>query len=107
MSLKFNGSDDTVNGLTGIGDLIATCTSLHSRNRFVGQELGKGKKLDHILANMLMVAEGVRTCEAFHKLAEMHDIEMPIVEATYRVMFKNEPVSNMLTELMTRDYKEE
>jgi glycerol-3-phosphate dehydrogenase (NAD(P)+) len=104
---KFHGSDDTVNGLTGIGDLIATCTSLHSRNRFVGQEIGKGKNLDDILNNMVMVAEGVRTCEAFHKLAGDHKIEMPIVEATYRVMFESEPVSDMLTELMTRDNKEE
>ena len=86
---SFGANKETIMGLTGIGDLIATCTSLHSRNRHVGNELGLGKSLKEILDNMVMVAEGVKTCEAFYHLAKKRNIEMPLVEATYNVMFNN------------------
>ncbi|MCB0279331.1 MAG: NAD(P)-dependent glycerol-3-phosphate dehydrogenase [Calditrichaeota bacterium] len=103
----YGAQSGTIFGLTGIGDLIATCCSLHSRNRHVGNELGKGKSLEEILAAMHMVAEGVKTCEAFHAIAEKKRIEMPIVEATYAIMFKGIPVSDVISELMTREYKDE
>ena len=103
----YKAKSDTIFGLTGIGDLIATCCSLHSHNRHVGNELGKGKKLDEILASMHMVAEGVKTCEAFHSISKNKKIEMPIVEATYAIMFNEIDVSTVIGELMTRDYKDE
>jgi glycerol-3-phosphate dehydrogenase (NAD(P)+) len=102
---RYDGSSRTLSGLTGVGDLIATCCSKHSRNRFVGEELGKGRALRDILADMVMVAEGVATCEAFHKLKG--DIEMPIVEATYAIMFEGKSVKETIYSLMSRESKDE
>lgn len=104
---SFGANKETIMGLTGIGDLIATCTSLHSRNRHVGNELGLGKSLEEILDSMVMVAEGVKTCEAFYNLAKKKHIEMPLVEATYNVMFNNASVPDTVKELMTRQLKSE
>jgi glycerol-3-phosphate dehydrogenase (NAD(P)+) len=101
------GEAATLSGLTGVGDLIATCFSKHSRNRFVGEELGKGRKLQDILNDMIMVAEGVKTCEAFHKIQLDSHVEMPIVEATYSVMFGDKTVSEIIQALMTRASKDE
>jgi len=104
---SFEAKTETISSLTGIGDLIATCTSLHSRNRHVGNELGKGKSLQEILNNMVMVAEGVATCEAFYELSKHKQIEMPIVTATYEIMFNNASVSETVQSLMTRELKSE
>ena len=107
LSKTYSADSETIFGLTGIGDLIATCCSLHSRNRYVGNELGKGKSLDEILGSMHMVAEGVKTCEAFYNIAKDRKIEMPIVEATYAIMFNKKPVADIINQLMTREYKDE
>ena len=69
-----------------MGDLIATCISPHSRNRHVGEQLGPGRPLDEILAEMTMVAEGVKTAVTVHELAERHGVEMPVCEQIYRVV---------------------
>lgn len=74
-------------GLTGIGDLVVTCTSEHSRNYQAGYKIGHGKDLQETLDSMTMVVEGIRTCEAAYKYAQAHNLEMPIIEAIYNVLF--------------------
>jgi len=97
----------TFAGLAGIGDLITTCTSRHSRNRFVGEQIGRGKNLNEILAEMEMVAEGVKTTEAAARLAEQSNVEMPITAEVHQVLFENKPAARALGDLMTRELKPE
>ncbi len=97
----------TFAGLTGIGDLVVTCMSQHSRNRHLGEEIGRGKTLDEVLAGMDMVAEGVRTTQSIHDLAQKHDVEMPITEAVYAVLFRGQRPHEMMETLMTRSAKHE
>jgi glycerol-3-phosphate dehydrogenase (NAD(P)+) len=94
-------------GLSGIGDLIVTCTSKYSRNRKVGEELAKGKSLKEILRDMVEVAEGVPTTKAVYKLAHQKKIEVPITEQVYQVLFKDKPPKKALEELMMREVKPE
>ena len=97
----------TFSGLAGIGDLVVTCTSLHSRNRHLGEQIASGKTLDRVLDEMEMVAEGVHTTQAVHDLAERHGIEMPITEAVYSVLFEGTNPGAMVKRLMTRSAKHE
>lgn len=97
----------TFSGLTGIGDLIVTCESRHSRNRFVGEELGKGRKIEEILSSMVMVAEGVSTVKAVNDKIKELNITMPIVMAIYDVIYENADPKEKVVELMTRELKEE
>jgi glycerol-3-phosphate dehydrogenase (NAD(P)+) len=80
------GEAATFAGLTGMGDLLATCMSPHSRNRYVGEQLGKGRALDEVLAEMTMVAEGVRSAVTAMELADAHGLEMPICNDIRRVV---------------------
>lgn len=98
---------ETFMGLAGLGDLITTCVSPEGRNRRVGEQVGKGRKLPEILAEMESVAEGVPTTKAVMELARRHQVEMPITEAVHAVLFENKDVLAALTELMTRDPKAE
>ena len=107
MGLAMGASQDTFAGLTGLGDLIVTCTSEHSRNRYVGYNIGKGKKLDEIITGMNMVAEGVKTTDSVNQWAEKQNIEMPITNAVHKVLFENMDPADALIELMTRNPKEE
>ena len=107
MGTAIGASQDTFSGLTGMGDLIVTCTSRHSRNRYVGYNIGKGKKLDEIISGMNMVAEGVKTAESVHQWAQRNNVEMPITEAVYRVLFENMDPRDAVNELMTRNAKDE
>jgi len=97
----------TFAGLSGIGDLITTCISRHSRNRFVGEQIGRGRTLDEVLAGMKMVAEGVKTTEAAVRLAKHFDVEMPIASEVYRVLFEHKPAAIALEDLMKRELKPE
>jgi glycerol-3-phosphate dehydrogenase (NAD(P)+) len=97
----------TFSGLSGMGDLIVTCTSRHSRNRFVGEQIGKGKKLQEVLAEMVMVAEGVKTTKSVYQLMQKFGVEMPITEQVYEVLFYNKNPQKAVADLMTRDPKEE
>ncbi len=97
----------TFAGLAGLGDLVATCSSPLSRNRFVGQELAKGRPLREILSSMTGIAEGVTTTIASLKLAEELDVEMPIAEQVFRVLFKGLDVRQAVSELMVRELKHE
>tara|TARA_R110000868_G_scaffold306734_3_gene568079 strand:+ start:5250 stop:6260 length:1011 start_codon:yes stop_codon:yes gene_type:complete len=98
---------DTFSGLTGMGDLIVTCTSQHSRNRYVGQQIGLGYKLDEIIKSMNMVAEGIKTTKSVYDWAVKSGIDMPITKAVYRVLFEDEDPKDALNTLMTRDPKDE
>ncbi|MBA9027216.1 NAD(P)H-dependent glycerol-3-phosphate dehydrogenase [Peribacillus huizhouensis] len=97
----------TFSGITGIGDLIVTCTSIHSRNWRAGNMLGKGKNLEEVLENMGMVVEGVRTTKAAYQLAEKVGVDMPITKALYGVLFNEQNVKDSVDSLMTRMKKNE
>lgn len=99
--------EKTFQGLSGMGDLIVTCMSKLSRNRFVGEEIGKGKKLKKVLSEMKMVAEGVATTRSTHGLAKEKNIELPIIEQVYKVLFLDKDPHLATEILMTRDLKEE
>ena len=91
----------------GLGDLVATCTSEHSRNRYVGYRLGKGEKIEEIMSGMEMVAEGVYATRIVHEIAAERGIEMPITEAVYALLSgKADPLS-LVEEIMTRAPKRE
>ncbi|MBM6619876.1 NAD(P)H-dependent glycerol-3-phosphate dehydrogenase [Bacillus sp. RD4P76] len=92
----------TFAGLTGIGDLIVTCTSVHSRNWRAGNLLGKGHSLDEVLENMGMVVEGVRTTKAAYQLAKKMNVSMPITNALYDVLFNNKDPKEAVDSLMAR-----
>lgn len=107
LGVTMGANADTFNGLSGVGDLIATCLSKHSRNRFVGEEIGKGKKLKEILNQMDMVAEGVKTTKSVYDLSKKHQIDMPICEGVYDILFNDKDPKSKVIELMTRDLKDE
>lgn len=98
-------NSDTFSGLSGIGDLIVTCLSIHSRNRYVGEEIGKGKTLVSILDKMDMVAEGIRTTQSVYDLTKKYQVEMPISEGVYQILFNEKNPKEIVSELMTRDLK--
>ena len=97
----------TFAGLAGMGDLVLTCTGDLSRNRTVGINLGKGRRLQEILAEMRMVAEGVKTSESAYQLTRKVGVPMPIIEAVYRILYEEKSPRSAVMELMTRDLKAE
>jgi len=107
LGLAMGADTQTFAGLSGVGDLMVTCMSEHSRNRYVGTQIGQGRSLDDVLDEMEMVAEGVRTTASIHDLAERHDLELPITEAVYRILFEEERPERMVAQLMTRSAKRE
>lgn len=107
LGVRMGASMETFYGLSGIGDLIATCLSRHSRNRYVGEEIGRGRKLEDILAGMKMVAEGVKSTRSAWQLSQKYSVEMPITHAIYRVLFEDKNPKDVVRELMTRDLTEE
>lgn len=107
LGTELGANPSTFSGLSGLGDLIVTCDSRHSRNRRVGEQIGKGKTLQQILAETQMVAEGVSTTESAFQLAKRYEVEMPIVEKVYEILFENKPPRQAIHELMTRETKRE
>lgn len=102
------GADpQTFSGLSGLGDLIVTCMSRHSRNRFVGEEIGKGKKIDDIISHMTMIAEGIETTRSIHDISIRDGIEMPIVHQVHQILFEGKDPRKATEELMTRQAKDE
>lgn len=97
----------TFAGLAGMGDLVLTCTGDLSRNRTVGFKLGQGMRLADILAEMRMVAEGVKTAESVYQLSRKLGVEMPIVEKTWQILHQDKPAREAVSELMARDLKPE
>jgi len=107
LGTALGGRPETFSGLAGIGDLIVTCASRHSRNRRVGEEIGRGRSLEQVLAGMNMVAEGVRTTEGAHELARRHDVAMPITAAVHAILFAGRDPREEVVRLMTRDLRAE
>jgi len=108
LGAALGGKPATFAGLSGIGDLIVTCTSGHSRNRYVGEQIGLGRKLPEIQAEMGMVcAEGVKTAVSARALSRKCGIEAPLVEAVYATLYENKPPAEAVRELMTRKAKSE
>lgn len=105
--LYFGAKPETFSGLSGMGDVIVTCMSTHSRNRYVGEQIGKGKKLKEVLSTMEMVAEGVETCRSVYALAKKIGIETPICEAVYQILFEDKDPIKASFDLMTRVMKQE
>jgi glycerol-3-phosphate dehydrogenase (NAD(P)+) len=97
----------TFSGLAGIGDLVCTCASRHSRNHYVGEELAKGRGLEEVERSMRMVAEGVNTTRAAMKLARRYSVEMPITEQIHEVLFAGKDIQQAIREMLVRDPKRE
>jgi glycerol-3-phosphate dehydrogenase (NAD(P)+) len=97
----------TFSGLAGVGDLICTCASRQSRNHYVGEQLAKGRSLQEIQGSMTMVAEGVNTAKAAMKLARRYEVEMPITEQIYEVLFEGKDIQQAIREMLLRDPKRE
>lgn len=97
----------TFAGLSGVGDLIVTCMSRHSRNRYVGEQVGKGRKLSDVLEEMVMVAEGVQTTKSTRDLARKYGIELPIANEVHSALFEGKDPHKATQDLMTRDAKGE
>lgn len=104
---KLGGKAETFSGLTGFGDLIVTCTSMHSRNRRAGILIGKGVSPDEAVKEIGMVVEGIKACKAFYNLKEKLDVSMPITDVLYKVVFEGKDPKYAVYELMSRDKKEE
>ncbi|MBP5790847.1 MAG: glycerol-3-phosphate dehydrogenase, partial [Kiritimatiellae bacterium] len=105
--LAYGGTPETMSGLAGVGDLIVTCTSRHSRNHSVGERLGKGEKIAEILASMQMVAEGVWNSRVVHNLSAKLGVEMPICELVYNLCYGNYDIRDAAKAMMERELKSE
>ena len=107
VGIALGGKAETFYGLTGMGDLIVTCTSMHSRNRRAGLLIGKGMNVDEALKEVGMVVEGVKACKAFYQLKEKINISMPITDGLYKGLFEGKDPKVIIDELMMRDKKSE
>ena len=107
LGTAMGGKFETFCGLSGIGDLIVTCASMHSRNRRAGILIGQGKTMDEAMAEVKMVVEGVYSAKAAMGLAKKYDVQIPIIEQVNLVLFENKPASEAMKDLMTRDKKNE
>lgn len=107
LGVALGGQPLTFSGLAGMGDLVATCISRQSRNRHVGEQLGRGRTLDEIVTEMQMVAEGVKTSRAVVDLARRHGVEMPIAEQVVAVLYEGQRAEDVIPSLMRRQSKAE
>lgn len=107
LGLAMGAQPETFSGLAGIGDLVVTCMSGHSRNRYVGEQIGRGKTLEQIQQEMRMVAEGVRTTVSVLALAKKYHVEMPITEAVHALLFEGQQPKEIVNRLMTRAARNE
>lgn len=107
LAVAMGANPQTMSGLAGLGDLFVTCNSPHSRNRRVGELIGQGKKLDEIINSMKMVAEGVASTQSVFELSKKINVEMPIIEKVYEILFENLDPRLAIKQLMTRSSKNE
>lgn len=107
LGVAMGGKAETFSGLSGIGDLIVTCASMHSRNRRAGILIGQGKTMDEAMTEVKMVVEGVYSAKAAMSLSEKYHIQLPIIEQVNKVLFENKPADEAVKELMLRDKKTE
>ncbi|MFI3211189.1 MAG: NAD(P)H-dependent glycerol-3-phosphate dehydrogenase, partial [Peptostreptococcaceae bacterium] len=107
LGVAMGAKESTFSGLSGIGDLIVTCTSMHSRNRRAGMLIGQGKSLDETLDEIKMVVEGIVATKAAYKVSKELNVEMPITEAIYKGLYENENPKKIIDNLMNREKREE
>ncbi len=107
LGVKLGANPLTFSGLSGLGDLISTCFSKHSRNRTLGEKIGAGETLEQARDSLGMVAEGVDTCQAVRDLAQRHDVETPITDQIYEILFENKDPRQGVRDLMGRSLKQE
>jgi len=107
LGIKLGARLETYAGLAGIGDLVLTCTGKLSRNRYVGCELGKGQTLENIISGMKMIAEGISTTLSVHQLSQKEEVEMPIGEQVYLILYENKNPRDAFRALMSRELKDE
>lgn len=107
LGVAMGAEQPTFSGLSGLGDLIVTCMSRHSRNRWVGEEIGRGKKLEQVLRETKKVAEGVTTAISALALGKKYNVELPIVEQVHSVLFEDKNPREAIQELMVRGFKPE
>ncbi|MBW2529099.1 MAG: NAD(P)-dependent glycerol-3-phosphate dehydrogenase [Deltaproteobacteria bacterium] len=107
LAVKRGANPLTLAGLSGMGDLVLTCTGQLSRNRTVGEKLGQGQKLADIVSDMKQVAEGVKTAKSAHNLAKREEVDMPITSMVYRMLYEDLPVHEAVVGLMSRRLKRE
>lgn len=107
LGIKMGAEESTFMGLAGVGDLIVTCTSMHSRNRRCGMLIGEGVPPEKAVEKIGMVVEGFYTVNSAYELMKKHEVEMPILRSLYDVLFSGADVRKSVTELMLRDYKDE
>ena len=107
LAIKMGAEAETLYGLSGVGDLIVTCASMHSRNRRAGILIGRGKTMEEAVAEVNMVVEGIVSAKAAKDLALKYEVEMPIVDAVNRVLFENVSVTDAVNELMGRAFRDE
>lgn len=104
---KMGAQTDTFYGLTGMGDLIVTCTSMHSRNRRCGILIGQGKSAEEATREIGMVVEGIKATQAFYELSRKYNVEMPITDSVHQILFEDVAPKDAVYNLMTRDLKRE
>jgi len=107
LGIKLGANEKTFGGISGLGDLVTTCISTYSRNRTVGEQLGKGQNAKTIIKNMEMVAEGVYTVKAAYALSKKHKVDMPITKEIYNVIYNNKSPIKAVNDLMNRSKKSE
>ena len=107
LGTAMGGKFETFCGLSGIGDLIVTCASMHSRNRRAGILIGQGKTMEEAMAEVKMVVEGIYSAKAALGLAQKYNVEIPIIEEVNKVLFENKPAKEAVSDLMQRDKKSE
>lgn len=105
LGMAMGGRYETFSGLTGIGDLIVTCASMHSRNRRAGILIGQGKSMEEAMEEVKMVVEGVHSAKAAMQLAQKYNVQLPIIEQVNKVLFEGKPASEAVKDLMLRDKK--
>ena len=107
LGVKMGAEKETFSGLSGIGDLATTCISPYSRNRWFGEQVGRGRDIKEVLGETEMVVEGLATCRSARELAIKMGVEMPITQKVYEVLYEGKPPGAAVKELMTRDAKDE
>lgn len=107
IGLNLGGKMETFLGLTGMGDLMVTCGSIHSRNRKAGYLIGKGYPVDQVIEEVGMVVEGIKACEAFYNLKQQLGVEMPIIDSVYQIIFEKLEAKQAVKMLLSRDKKSE
>jgi len=107
LGVSLGAKQETYAGLAGIGDLVLTCTGKLSRNRYVGSELGKGKALKEIISGMKMIAEGITTTQSVRQLSQRENVEMPICEQVFSVLYEGKNPKDAFRDLMSRELKDE